>query len=111
MSADRKSTIHSLLESRKRLGRDAPSAAGATLATPQLRLEEHLVAMVLEEPALSLREPAHVHFSVDCDPHAGQRRCMSDRGYEELAIAAESDEAAIEKMIDGWREEKAVLAV
>jgi len=75
------------------------------------RRQKHRLPVKLQIRPLSLRKPADIPPPVRRDSHAPQRLAVHDRRDQKLAIVLECNEPAIEEMIDGGREQQAVLAV
>ncbi len=89
-----------------RSGSSVPSTSGSDAC-----LQEHRIAVKLQEPALSLRERAGVDLPVDTHAHFGQRLSMCDGRNEHDAFVAEGDESTIEEVVYGGRQQEPVLRV
>jgi hypothetical protein len=83
------------------------------LAVPALSApaQEHLVPVEVQVAALEMGKGLLYGGLLVLDAHPGEGISIGARRYEQEARILEADVALVEKMIDGGREEQAVLAV
>jgi len=62
--------------------------------------QQHRVPMVVQELPLSLGERADIHNTLRLDTHSVSGRLVCDRRHNQSAGIFETDEPAIEKVID-----------
>ena len=84
---------------------------GPPPSPPHHREPQHVLAVILQIPALPFRERADADRHRRIHAHPAQRLGVRDRGHDQPAVAFERDEAAVEQVIDGGREQQPVLAV
>jgi hypothetical protein len=72
-------------------------------------LKQNGVPVKVQELLLSAGEPSHINNLCGVYAHSLERETMSDRRDYELVL--ESNEPAIEEMINAWRQKQAVLTV
>lgn len=82
---------------------------GAHLSTLRsltaVRLKQHAVPVKIQELPLPAGKAANVDSACHINAHPLQRRTVSDRRDDELAIVLETNEPAIEEMIDRGRQQ------
>ena len=82
-----------------------------TIMTSTHSPQQDGVPMVVQELPLSLGERADIDDTPRLNAHPVQGGLVRDRRHNQRAGILEADEPAVEKMIDGGREQKAVLAI
>jgi len=64
-----------------------------------------------QEASLSLRKSTHVEWTVGVETHAAQGLHVGRGRKQDIAVVLEPNETAVEEVVRGRRQEKAVLAV
>ena len=67
--------------------------------------------MELQKAFLATTETTNVSRLSRIEAHPEKRLAMGDRRDDDITVVLEADEAAVEEVIDGWRQEESVLAV
>jgi len=64
-----------------------------------------------QEASLSLRKSTHVEWTAGVETHAAQGLHVGRGRKQDIAVVLEPNETAVEEVVRGRRQEKAVLAV
>src|SRR5262249_7433526 len=84
---------------------------GVTHSQSTDRPQQYGVSVKVEEPALAGRKAADVDEPVGLNAHAFQRRRVRHGRDDQDARVLEADEAAVEQVVDGGRQQQSVFAV
>ena len=78
---------------------------------PADRLKQNGVPVKIEELLLAASEASHVYSPCEIDAHSSERRTMRDRRDDKATVVLETEEPAIEEVIDARGKQQSVLTV